>query len=364
MNCRKCKKEIPDESKFCLHCGTKQVYERSRRVRANGQGTAYRLKNGKWRAEIDLGKKPDGKRHRKTKEGFATKKDALAYIETLKSGGRGKDINLSYLYNGWENSKHYLGLSESKQVAYKIAFDKLKSLHFIPLKDLRIEELQAVIDSVDGYYPCRDMRQVLSHLFKIAEINGDIVKNYAKFLRLPTLEAEEKEPFNEEEILKIWEDYNAGHVFTGYMLLMIYAGMGPGEVLKTEKSMINWEEQTIVGAGVKTRKGKEFPIIIADDLIPVLRSLCAYSGDSPMLFSQKENAFRERYEEAIRRMGIRPLKPYSCRHTCATALTLAGVEPAIIKAIMRHTRYQTTLGYTHVKVKPLLEAVNKLGKTN
>ena len=130
--------------------------------------------------------------------------------------------------------------------------------------------------------------------------------------------------------------------------------------MKTEKSMINWEAQTIVGAGVKQRNKKELPIIIADDLIPVVKDLCAYSRESPMLLDMTESDFRKAFDEAIGRMGVRSLRPYSCRHTCATALTMAGVEPPIIQMIMRHAKYQTTLRYTHIKVKPLLAAVNRL----
>ena len=44
MQCRKCRREIPDESKFCLHCGASQVKEKRKALkRANGTGTVYKL---------------------------------------------------------------------------------------------------------------------------------------------------------------------------------------------------------------------------------------------------------------------------------------------------------------------------------
>ena len=359
MQCKKCKKEIPDESSFCNHCGSQQVKKRSRRVRANGEGTAYQLKNGKWRAEITIGR-ADGKRISKTKSGFKTKKDALAYIPTLKNEKSSQHVTIKYLYDEWSVSTHFTELSKSRKTTYRSAYNKLKPLWLRTLRDLRIEELQATIDAVEGYYPRHDMKQLLSLLYDIAEINGDVDKNISKFIRLPKLIEKEKEAFDEKEILAIWADYNAGYTFSGYLLLMIYAGMGPGELQNTYKHMINWEEQTIVGAGVKTRKGKQWPIIIADDLLPVLRELCKLSVRSEKLLPMGETKFRKIYKEAIQRMGIRHLAPYCCRHTCATALALAGVEATIIRAIMRHTKYQTTLRYTHIQVRPLVDGVNKL----
>jgi hypothetical protein len=106
MNCRKCKKEIPDGSKFCNFCGTKQVYERSIKKRGNGEGTVYRGKNGKWIAEYTIGwDDADGTLHRvkRRKTGFNTKLDAIAYIPNLKQEISNTDMNVKFkdLYKKW-----------------------------------------------------------------------------------------------------------------------------------------------------------------------------------------------------------------------------------------------------------------------
>jgi len=357
MTCRKCSKSIPDESTFCLSCGAKQETMRSRRLRGNGSGTVYQLPNGKWRAEVN-NNSADGT-GRRTKSGFPRKKDAMEYLDTLKGERQKVSVTVKYLIDKYQDSEQYKKLV-SKRKGYNTAIKKLEPVHTRHIADIRLEELQELLDSVEGYYPRKDIKQVLSHLYRIAEINGDVVRNFARYLVLPPLVEKEIEPFNEEEVLTFWEDYETGNTFTGYILLMVYAGMGPGELLKTQKYMINWDEQTIVGAGVKYRNKKELPIIIADDLIPVVKDLCEYSRGSSKLLDMPDSDFRKAFDSAIARMGVRSLKPYSCRHTCATALTMAGVEPPIIQMIMRHAKYQTTLRYTHIKVKPLLAAVNRL----
>ena len=55
MNCRKCRKEIPDGAVYCQHCGVKQSVDRLPKSRGNGQGSAYKLPNGTWRAAVCLG---------------------------------------------------------------------------------------------------------------------------------------------------------------------------------------------------------------------------------------------------------------------------------------------------------------------
>ena len=106
MLCKKCKKEIPDESKFCNLCGTKQVREKSSKKRGNGQGTVYKGPDGKWIAEYTIGwDEVDGKLNRKMrrKKGFATKNEALAYLPELKQDVPQTDMNIKFkdLYKKW-----------------------------------------------------------------------------------------------------------------------------------------------------------------------------------------------------------------------------------------------------------------------
>jgi site-specific recombinase XerD len=79
------------------------------------------------------------------------------------------------------------------------------------------------------------------------------------------------------------------------------------------------------------------------------------------LLKLHEKVFYAYFKDACTRAGVRQLNPYCCRHTTATALAQAGVAPAIIKAIMGHTDYSTTMQYTHVQnLKNILEGINKI----
>ena len=107
MRCRSCRKEIPEGAVYCQHCGVKQSVARLPKSRGNGQGSAYKLPNGKWRAAVLVGYRTDveGKIHRKVrcKDGFKTKREALEYIPLLRARQeRPKSVTLKELYDRWE----------------------------------------------------------------------------------------------------------------------------------------------------------------------------------------------------------------------------------------------------------------------
>ncbi len=356
MNCKKCGADLPNEAIFCHMCGAKQLAsERKPKKRGNGQGSAY--KRGRtWEAQYQR-YTPIG-RIRERKGGFATKKEALDYIASIGTGAAKKHGHtLADFHKAWDES-YRPSLSDSKQTAYKIAWEKIKQYPAIvtDIVDVQIENLQEMVDG-RTYYPAHDIKVLLSHLYKRACAQGIVLTNLSDYIVLPKLEEAEAQPFTEDEIQKLWKHYGTDR-WTGYILLMIYTGMMPGELLKCEKAMIDLPGRQIVGCGLKTKKRKKTPIVLRDLIIPVIQDLMTIN-DGDMLLGMKKNDFYDRYAEVIKAAGCRPLPAYSCRHTTGTLG--ADIPPAILKEIMRHTKISTTEKYMHPDTKASLDALNKCG---
>ena len=365
MKCKKCDKEIADESIFCPFCGKKQKTElcgRKTKSRGNGQGTVFKLPNDKWRLEITLGYAEDGTRIRKTKSGFKTKKEALEYIPTLKNiSTKPKDIKFFQLYEKWCKSSEYSKKSSGKQAAYKIAYNKCGGLHYKNITDIRTPDIQEVVDSVKGeFYPKHDVKILCSLLFKYAIKSNYLseTKNYASFVDLPTVPKSKNVAFTDDEVAAFWKDYEAGNDFTGYILIMIYTGMRYGEISKIKKANVYLDKNYMIG-GIKTAAGINREIGIHHKIKPIVEK--CYNRGKLKILEMNENTFYERYYEVLKRLGIsESRKPHCCRHTFATLMARTGAQPAIIQAATGHEKYETTLNYTHIPLSDKLAAINKI----
>lgn len=365
MKCRKCGKQIPEGSLFCNMCGTRQEpAKRSGHRRGNGQGSIYR--RGKvWQVEAILGWE-NGTRKRTTKSGFKTKNDAANYLNDLINGRieARKDVrSLKHYYDSW-SKVDMPKLSKSKQTAYRIAWRKLEAVQTIDITKLSIVMLRDLVgEEAPTFYPARDMKSLLSHLFKLAIADQQVVVNMANYITLPDLNETEQKPWTDDELKAIWEAYEQEDVVAAYLLLMIYTGMMPGELCKCKRGMVNLAERQIVGAGLKTDVRKQTPIVIAEFIVPVIERILTYTDDDPehkILYTGRWD-FYDAYHEFTKRISIRDLPMYSCRHTTATALAMGtDVAPSIIQKIMRHAKFTTTQRYIHADTSDALGAINKL----
>ena len=69
-------------------------------------------------------------------------------------------------------------ISKSKQTAFRIAWGKLEGLAARRMDELTIDNLQSCLDDkAQTYYPAKDMKTVLSHLFKRAVAEGNARTN-------------------------------------------------------------------------------------------------------------------------------------------------------------------------------------------
>ena len=360
MLCLKCKSELPDDAKFCCYCGVSQAPPppQKRKSRGNGQGSVYKTKAGTWCASITLSSY-GGKLRRRKKSGFATKKEALDYLPILRNQPSTRDITIAGLYDAW-SATHFEHISKGKAGHYKTAFNRLELIWAAKIRDLNAQDLQEQVDKVPGgYYPKSDVKVLLNSLYTFAMANDYCDKNYAEFIKLPPLEKSKKDAFTQEEVDLLWKDYNAGHDYTGYILIMCYTGMRYGEISKIRKDDIHLKDRYMIG-GIKTDAGKNRQIAIAENLVPIIEKLLP-QAEGPLLLAMKEQPFYRAFAETIERAGItRPMTPHCCRHTFSTMMAQAEVQPAIIKEVAGHANYSTTLGYTHISLDKKLEAVNRL----
>lgn len=359
MNCIKCEKEIPEGSIYCNWCGKKQIREsnKGKKVRGNGTGTVYRLPNGKYKIELVLGY-VDGRKVRKTKSGFKTKKEALEYIPKLQNTHSDiQDIKFSEVYEMWKES-HFLHIGKSKQSSYNTAYKRIKPLYFMKMSEIRFADMQKLVDDCPGsFYPKQDIKVLLNKVFEYAIINQYCTVNYAEHIKLPPLEKPNKDAFTNAEIDKIWDTYKNGDEFSGYVLIMIYTGMRMGEILQILTENVHLEERYMIG-GIKTESGKNRQILIPEKIAPIVEKVCDHS--QRYLLKMDRDAFYNKFYESIEKAGVRRLTPHCCRHTFATLMAKSNVHSSIIKEAAGHANYSTTLGYTHIPLETKLEAVNKI----
>lgn len=374
MLCAACGSRIPNGSTFCNRCGVKQTdtpptpqpEPPQKPKRTRGNHTGYVAKRGKtWTAYAPKTSFiSDGVVKRKSpasKGGFKTKAEAYAAIPSL-MGVKKKRRTLEHYWQLW-STDDMLKLSESKQYSYKTAYKRLSSILLRDITTLDIEDLrQCVASESVSFYTAKDMKSLLSHLYKMACAEQVVSTMLPAFIQLPSHEEKEPEPFSADELSKIWTAYEAGQHFAGFILIMIYTGMMPGELLSLRKDNIAYDTNEIIGAGIKTNERKKKSMVFPDFVKPVLLAMCEASPTDKLVNMNSHN-FYTAYHEFTAKTGIRDLPPYSCRHTTATALALMdGIAPTIIQRIMRHTKFSTTEHYIHTNSQPAVDAINRLPK--
>ena len=358
MICRICKKEIPDGSIYCMFCGYQIVREPKER-RPNGTGYIRKI-GGKWQAIVTVYDP-----HRRTiSKRFKYKAEAINAVGQLRQEllervpQKRAAATVEDLYQIWLEASAPK-LTKPTQTAYRIAWERIR-----PLKDRRIDsiglkDLQALVAGLP-YYPAKDVKSLLSHIYKRACAEQDVTANLSAFIELPKVEEKEAEPFTADEVRRMWSAWESGDDFVGYLLIMIYTGMMPGELMKCEKSMIDLERQQINGAGLKTKERRTKPILLPSAILPIVRHYIeSVAGDK--LLRPVKDKFYDKFHACLKRIGVRDLTPYSCRHTTATILALDdGVAPMLITKALRQKQPLITERYKHADEHQILSALERI----
>ena len=373
MNCRKCKREIVDGSKFCNFCGAKQEYEKSTRKRGNGEGTVFKMPDGRWMAEVTLGyDEVDGKMKRKkaTKTGFATKKEALAYIPQLQQTVKETDKSIKFkdLYKKWLDG-HTAKVSKHTIDCYKSAYKYYTAIYYVEVAKLKTEHLQKCIDECPhGKRTKENMKAVGTCVFRLAMQLDIVDRNYAEYVYIPKEEQTERLAFSTEQLQTMWD--NVGNVpDLKYALILCYTGMRLGEMLKSMTEDYYPDKGYFI-TGSKTEAGKRRTITISPKILPFFSD---FGKGEYLFFTEKkppaEKKFREdTFYPALQKVGIDVVlddgshlyTPHCCRHTFATLMKNVDAPATDKQKLIGHSKFEMTAHYTHTDVESLKKITDLL----
>ena len=329
--------------------------------RGNGQGSVFK-RGDTWTAQVVIGWK-NGSPVKRTKGGFKNKRDAINYCSVLLNQ-KEQEHKPKKLIEYWEHYEEndYSRLSKSQQCSYKIAWNKLKPLHYRIITSISIMELQdAINNACTSFWTAKDCRDLLSNLYNIAAVDRVVDRKVPSFIVLPAHEETEREPFTADEQKALWKLYESGDMDAAIPLFMIYTGAMPGEVRDIKVENIDIPNHVITGVGLKTKVRKKSPIILSDTIIPVVESLIEHATPKGYLWKRIKLDWYGHYYSALEKAGCRRLSPYSCRHTTATALAInQNIAPRTVQKIMRWSSPDMLKVYAHPDMDHLIEAVNSI----
>lgn len=377
MICKKCHKEIPEVSVYCMWCGRKQVQAERIKRRANGTGSVYKMSGSRsrpWRAvATDHGK-------RITVGSYATQTEALKALAAFEPRGSvvRSDMTLEDVYEVWGNVKRDT-MSKSGWGNYEAAWKHMEHLAPVRLSELKTADYQKVIDGIKDKLSrssCEKVRNLASQLCQWGMQNDIIDRNYAEYLVLPAqTENDEREYFTEDEIERLWgvSDRFAAQV----ILVMIYTGMRINELFALTPADVHLDEEIAPGryatyaiGGEKTDAGRNRTIMIHPRAVPIVREWMDRAGSLYLVergnrhtMVDDHNFRRRDYYPLIDELQIARIPPHKARHTFASRGAKANIAPTVLKDLIGHEKYETTVDYyTHVDLVQLADGIEMIEK--
>ena len=136
------------------------------------------------------------------------------------------------------------------------AFRKCVSLHSRKINEIRVADMQAILDDHTlSHAYMEHITNLLHQVFKYAAEYNIIDKDYSHYIKITKAEDDEAGiPFTKEELHLLWQNANTVP-YTDTVLILTYTGWRITELLTMRTDNVSLTEWTMMG-GVKTSAGK------------------------------------------------------------------------------------------------------------
>ena len=250
--------------------------------------------------------------------------------------------------------------SEGTLVTYKYGFKALSQIHHVRIDSIKPADIQVILNANNSKTQSHmaNIHKVLQKVESYALMQHYIKDGFMKYLIFEHTDTTEKKhkAYSDDEIRILWD--NQGDVTVDFILITIYTGLRPSELLTIKTENIHIDDKYMIG-GMKTKAGIDRTIPICDRIFDVIKR--HYNPDMPHLLDMPPSykGFQKRFEKIMRRLDFDHL-PHDGRHTFASLMDRFEANQVCTKLIMGHSMSDNiTEGiYTHKELKDLLYAVN------
>ena len=343
--------------------------------RPNSTGTITRLSGNRrkpYRVRVTTGFETDENgRTRQIQRTIGTYATYQEAEEALAAYNRNPTIDrgatFAQVYAQWSDEK-YAASKPALIQSYRAAFRAVPMLHDQRMKDIKRNHLQNAVDTCrKNYATLKNVKLLFGCLFRYCIMNDMIDRDYSKFVDIQKYKPEDKEEihtdFKPEEIDILW--HNTDDETVREILMLIYSGLRVGEFLALTPDDV--QDGFVIVRHAKTKAGRRrVPIAARTALFWQERVSVGISYIVPLAVQNdtpdaRYMMFKRAFIERFAALGLPDHLPHDTRHTTATLLHAAGVDPYVVKRILGHaTQDVTEKIYTHISDEMLREAIDRI----
>lgn len=371
---------MPDETK------TKSRRSRSR----YGEGSVWQRADGSWRGQVSVGTGKFRKRRYYQGDSKQSIIDQIARGRTQQIDGTLPEQSSMTVE---QYLTHWLETIRAGTVAGSTAdsYGRNIRIHLLPvigglkLQKLAAAHIEAALNKIAGRALRRYVLIILSRALKSAVKKSLIVVNPCGTIDRPRPEKFDIHPLDREQASEFLAAI-AGHHRENLFVLALGTGARQGELCALQWKDYDRDRKTLsirhtlstVGGKIivkapKTKSGAR-SIVLDDRSIAALErqrkeNMRIGAAGEPWIFCQADGALIDRHalnrmlHRILKKAGLPIIRFHDLRHTHATMLFLAGVNPKVVQERLGHATIAITLDiYGHVLPSMQADAVDRFNK--